>query len=108
MQILKAFHVLFTMYFTFIGVILVGAVLTGGGPQSVFSHITTLESYLIAFSYFGLISFSVSFLISLYKYVNYLSFFTKMGLIIFLLLSLVSLGIVSEGILGRNTLSRRI
>ena len=96
----KAFHVLFTMYFTFIGVVLAGGILLGGGPQSTFSHITTLESYLIAFSCFGLIIFSVLFLTSLDKYVKYLSFVAKMGLIVFLLLSLISLGMVSKGIWG--------
>ena len=100
MWFLKALHVLFTMYFTFIGVIFVGTFLTGGGPGFISSNTTTLESYLIAFSYFGLIIFSVLFLTSLDKYVKYLSFVAKMGLIIFLLLSLISLGMVSKGIWG--------
>ena len=100
MQFLKAFHVLFTMYCTFIGVIFVGTFLTGGGLGFISFNATTLESYFIGFSLFGLIILAVLFLVSLYKSVKYLSFLAKIGLIVFLLLSLISLGIVSEGIWG--------
>src|SRR3989344_6113038 len=100
MQFLKAFHVLFTMYCTFIGVIFVGTFLTGGGLGFISFTATTLESYVIGFSFFGLIFFAVLFLVNLYKSVKYLGFLAKIGLITFLLLSLSSLGIISKGICG--------
>lgn len=96
MLFLKGLHIFFTMLFTLIGVFL-GVTFFQGASSFLDVNATKMESYFIAFSLFGLITFSILILANLYNSLQRIRLYSRIGLITFLLLSIISLSMVGRG-----------